>query len=226
LAISGARWIYSHWATGFGDWPDELLIPMWAISAVCALWMAYTGQSLVAAMESSTWLARWLKQPLGMVQANPLRLFRYAGYLTVIGVVLIGIVIEMRVARENLHITDPVNAEETVTGEIMAPEVEAGVWLHSHTPQESVVMARHWPTVYHYAQRKLIWFAPISDPGALLDGILRHGVDYVVVVHHASPYYLPDDDYCFERLSAAHAESFRLVFQTANLRIFRFEKKS
>ncbi len=26
-------------------------------------------------------------------------------------------------------------------------------------------------SVYHYAERRLIWFAPISDPNVLLDGL-------------------------------------------------------
>ena len=142
------------------------------------------------------------------------------------GVVLIGIVIESRIARENLNTTDLVNGEETGAREIKAPEVEAGVWLRSHTPPDSVVMARHWPTVFHYAKRKLVWFAPISDPGVLLDGIVKHGVDYVVVVKHDPPYYLPDDDYCFDRLLAVHAKSFSIVLQRGNLRIFKVDERA
>jgi len=87
-------------------------------------------------------------------------------------------------------------------------------------------MARHWPTVRHYAERKLIWFAPISDAGVLLEGIVKHGVDYVVVVKHSEPYYLPDDDYCFDRLLAAHVRAFRLVLERGNLRIFKVEKSA
>jgi uncharacterized membrane protein (UPF0136 family) len=223
LGISGAHWIYTHWAAGYGDFPDELLIPLWLISAGCALWMACSGRSIFCT-EAFSRVGTWFEQPLTRGRVSPLRLVRYAGYLIVAGVTLIGIVIEARMARENLSIKDPGNAEMTGAGEISASDVEAGVWLRSHTAPDSVVMASNWPTVYHYAERKLIWFAPISDPGTLFEGIMKHGVDYVVVVKHASPYYLPDDDYCFDRLLAGHAGNFRLVLQRANLRIFSVDK--
>jgi hypothetical protein len=117
-----------------------------------------------------------------------------------------------------------VKVGETGTYEFLAPEVEAGVWLRSHTPPDSVIKARHWAPVHHYAERKLVWFAPISDPRVLFEGIERHGVDYVVVVEHRSPYYLPDDDYCFERLLRTHPTAFWLILQDGNLRLFAVEK--
>jgi len=223
LTISGAHWIYTHRASVKSVLPAALLIPIWLISAGCAFWMVYTGQSILS-MEAFSRVRRWLKQPLGRWRVGPLCLIRYAEYPLVMGVVLIGIGIDIGIVRENLSITDIGNAEKIGIGEILAPEVEAGVWLRSHTPADSVVMARHWPTVHHYAERKLVWFAPISDPGALLEGIVKHGVSYIVVVTHANPYYLPDDDYCFDRLLAAHERNFQLVLQKANLRIFRVVK--
>jgi hypothetical protein len=120
-----------------------------------------------------------------------------------------------------LSITDLASAEGTSISEIMAPEVEAGRWLRNNTPAESIAMARHWPTVRHYAERKLVWFAPISDPDVLFEGIAKHHIDYVVVINHNPPYYLPGDDYCFDRLLAAHADAFSLVLKGTNLRIFR-----
>ena len=161
------------------------MIPMWLISAGCALWMACAARSIFST-EAFSRTGNWVKQPLAR-RVSPFHFLRYAGYLLVTGVVLIGIVIESRIARENLNTTNLVNGEETGAREIKAPEIEAGVWLRSHTPPDSVVMARHWPTVFHYAKRKLVWFAPISDPGALLDGIVKHGVNYVVVIKHALP---------------------------------------
>jgi len=136
---------------------------------------------------------------------------------------LIGFASDIRIARENLNTTDPVNAQRTGVTEIQPPEVEAGLWVRSHAPPDSVVMARYWPTVRHYAGGQSVWFPPISDPGVLLEGIVKHSVDYVVVVKHGEPYYLPDDDYCFDRLLAAHTENFRLVLQRDNLRIFKVE---
>jgi hypothetical protein len=148
------------------------------------------------------------------------------GYLFVTGVVVIGIGSDIKIARENLNTSDLVNSERTGVVEILAPEVEAGLWLRAHAAPDSVVMARHWPTVRHYAERKLVWFAPISDAGVLLEGIVKHGVEYVVVIKHGEPYYLPDDDYCFDRLLVAHAKNFRLVLQSVNLRIFKVDKSA
>jgi len=69
----------------------------------------------------------------------------------------------------------------------------------------------------------LVWFAPISGPITLFEGIRRHAVDYIVVVRHAPPYYVPDDEYCFDRLLAIRPASFQLVFQGNNVRIFRVQ---
>jgi hypothetical protein len=223
LAISGIRWVYVHRSNEYGAWPDEFLIPLWLISAVCAFWMAYTGRSIFAT-ETISKVEAWLRNPPGTWRVSPLKLFWYAESAIVIGLVIVGLAIERRIARENLSTIDLEHrVESSVAGEVMPSEVEAGIWLRSHTPANSVVMARHWPTVHHYADRKLVWFAPISDPDVLLDGVVKHRVDYVVVIKHAYAYYLPDDDYCFDRLLARHGENFRLVLQRANLRIFRVE---
>jgi hypothetical protein len=220
MTVSGTLWIYDHRVTGYGELPDELLVPVWLISAVFAFWMAFKGQSTFSWEQAST-AESWLGRPMGTSRISPLQLARGAGYLIVVGLVMIGIAIEARMARENLRTAVSSDAERTSVGEVMAPEVEAGIWLRSNTPPESVVMARHLPTVCHYAERKLVWFAPISDPDILLKGIEKHRVDYVVAIKHVPPYYLPDDDYCFSRLLAAHAGNFRLVLQRDNLRIFK-----
>jgi hypothetical protein len=212
-AISGAHWIYKHRVSGYGDYRDELLIPLWLISAGCALWMAYSGRSIFS-IEGLSSLGRWLKERLGGGRISPLHMALYAGWVIATGLVLFGVVMEARVARENLS-----------AGEISVPDVEAGLWLRVHTAPDSVVMARDSGTVHHYAEKKSVWFAPISDPDVLLDGVVRHGVDYVVVVKHAQPYYLPDDDYCFDRLWAVHAENFQLVMHKDKLRIFKVNNK-
>jgi hypothetical protein len=212
-SISGAHWIYRHCAYGYGDFLDKLLIPLWLISAGCALRMAYSGQSIFR-MEVFSNPRRWFGEPVGRWRVTPHHMAPHAGWVIVTGLVLIGVVMEARIVRENL-----------IVGEISVPEVEAGLWLRAHTAPDSVFMADDWGTVRHYADRKSVWFAPISDPRVLLGGIARHDVDYVVVVKHAQPYYLPDDDYCFDRLLAIHAESFQLVLQKDNLRIFQVNRK-
>jgi hypothetical protein len=222
VAILGAHSIYVHRARGDADFSEELMVPMWLISAGCAAWMAGVGQSIFS-IEVFPKMGKWLKHPLDLWRVSPLHLLRYAGYMSVTVVLSIGITSDIRIARENLNTADAVNAQRTGVIEIQPPEVEAGLWLRSHAPPDSVVMARYGSTVRHFGGGRSVWFPPISDPGILLEGIVKHSVDYVVVVKHAEPYYLPDDDYCFDRLLAAHSKNFQLVLQRDNLRIFKVE---
>src|ERR1700751_3766930 len=64
LAILGAHSIHAHWARGKSDLSDELMVPMWLISAGFAVWMACTGQS-ISSIEAFSMAGKWLKQPLG-----------------------------------------------------------------------------------------------------------------------------------------------------------------
>jgi hypothetical protein len=57
-----------------------------------------------------------------------------------------------------------------------------------------------------------------------MEGVGRHNVNFVIVIKHKIQYYLPDDDYCFERLLAKHADAFRLVFQQPDVRIFEVQR--
>jgi hypothetical protein len=223
LSFSGVRAIYLHLLRGDGDWGDKLMVALWLISAGCAAWMAWTGKSIFS-FDSFSKARIWLNQPLSDWRPGFLKLLRYASILAVSALVLIGIATEIQMARENLNVKEFINVGETGISEILAQEIEAGIWLRSNTAPDSVIMARHWPTVRHYADRKLVWFAPISDPDTLFEGIVRHDVDYVVVVKHPGPYYLPDDDYCFDRLLSARKEYFRPVLLAGNMRIYKVER--
>lgn len=224
LGISGVLWMYEHRLDGLGKWPDELLIPIWLIYAVVALWMAWSGRSILATKPFSD-LERWLLQPRRVGRVGATSLGHAAGGLVVAGLVLLGVGLEARIARENLATTNvETNAERTEMSALMPAEVEAGTWIREHTTPDSIVMARHWPTVYHFADRKLIWFPPISNSKVLMDGIAKHHVDYIVVIHHSNPYYLPDDDICFDPLLSSHPGSFQLILDKGNIRIFKVVK--
>jgi hypothetical protein len=237
LGISGWHWIYTHWRReGLGRWPDELMAPIWCVSAICAAWMAYTGRP-PSFLDSYSGIAKWFRRPLGTLQVSPLRLTRYAGYGIVVIFFAIGVIslrdikidqtpiLSMHVGPHgNLVIPQISPALNTSFLNAVAPEVESGLWIRSHTPINSIVMARHVPTVYHYAERRVVWFAPISNPDVLMQGISKYKVDYVIVIKHTDPYYLPDDDYCFDRLLASHRDAFRIAFQDSNLRIFQVER--
>jgi len=223
LALAGQQ-IYGHWRVGQRDFASELILPMWLASAGAALLMAYSGRSIFAT-KSFSQAVMWLKRPLGVSPASRLRWIQWVGVGIVGAVILAGLVVDTRIATENIRTTNLATAEQTGPSEILALDVNAGTWLRMHTDTHATVMARSWPTVHHYAQRRVVWFPPISNPAVLMEGMMRHGVDYVVVINRESSYYLPDDGYSFEPLLANHGDKFQLVFRTPNLRIFRFNKR-
>jgi hypothetical protein len=109
------------------------------------------------------------------------------------------------IARENL-------AFDVARERTYAP-ILAAKWIRSHTPRNTVVMARHMDVVYHYGERRVVWFPPISDPAVLYDGIRRHHVSLIVVEadRGVETYWRPGETECFERLLKAYPTTFRLV---------------
>jgi hypothetical protein len=215
LTLLGSHWIVTHWGTSFGDLPDELMVPAYLVSSVVAAWMAFTGRVpllFVALRDAINPHARRIRSIMS---------FSFLGLTALL--VGIGAAQQFALARENLSLAGlPALEAAHRIGESTVREIEAAQWIREHTLESSVIMARHLPTVYHYSGRKLIWFAPISNPEILLQGIRRHQVDYIVVIHHRNPYYLPDDDVCFQPLLAAHRNLFHIVFKDDDLQIFRF----
>lgn len=102
-----------------------------------------------------------------------------------------------------------------------SPDVDAGQWIKMHSDPGVVVMARHVPTVFHYSNRKLIWFPPSSNPDLLKEGILRHNVNIVVVVHRQDSYYRPPDDECFAVLETAFPNAFNVAYQAPEFSIYQ-----
>jgi len=91
------------------------------------------------------------------------------------------------------------------------PEIEAAQWIKVHSTPSSVVMARKDDMVYHYSQRRVIWFPPTREAALLMDGIYRYHVQYVVVHYGEDTYWRPPAQACFEALSRAYPGSFRLA---------------
>jgi hypothetical protein len=217
LGICGCQWLYTHWNThGFGRFPDELLIPVWLVSSLVAAWMAYKNQPPDSLLRTSA-IGKLIHDSM---QPFFWRFSRYALTSLVLLLLGIGVVSEVSMAKENITTPDAQLMSDTNVNS-MASEIQAGLWLRSHAPIDSIVMARHLPLVFHYAQRKMVWFAPISNSDTLMSGIQSHRVDYVVVIKHKTPYYLPDDNVCFDKLLARYANAFQLVFRQADLRIYQ-----
>ena len=97
--------------------------------------------------------------------------------------VAIGIAGEIRLGLDNLAFD--------VTAVPSYPDIEAGQWLRVNTADTAVVMARQVAVVYHYSRRRVIWFPPISEPRTLMDGIHKHGVQFVVVNRRRPTYWFP-----------------------------------
>lgn len=104
--------------------------------------------------------------------------------------------------------------------ENMAPDISqhsgytmiaAAEWIRTHEPADSIVMARDAEFIFHYAQRRVVWLPPISDPKVLMDGIRRYHVGVLLVVHHADNYWLPAEDVCAEALLRTYGGEFHLV---------------
>jgi len=98
MTALSARSIHKHWALGKTDASDVLMIPVWLISAGCAVWMAYTGHSIFS-LEMFSKARKWIKRPLGSGQPSPHHLLRYSSYLLAMSVMLIGVGLDIRIAR-------------------------------------------------------------------------------------------------------------------------------
>ena len=112
------------------------------------------------------------------------------------------------------------NLNPDVSAQALYPEIEAAEWIRTHEPLDRVLMAREPEFVFHYTQRRVVWFPPISDPRVLMDGIRRFHVDVVVVAHHPDSYWRPPEDACFQSLLHAYGNAFLLSHQGPDYWIF------
>jgi hypothetical protein len=201
------------WMRGIGHLPhaglqDETSFVVWLLSAILAAWLVWADTSWLKGL---TMLRR-----IGGREWNLVRIAQVAGLVLVASLVLIGVKREASVARSNLDLNSYVNRP--------TPDVEAGQWIQSHTDPNAVVMARHVPTIYHYSNRNVIWFPPSSNPQLLMEGILKHKVNFVAVVRRKYNYYLPPDDDCFDPLLAAYPDAFHPVYESPAFRVFQVVK--
>ena len=126
---------------------------------------------------------------------------------------LTGIASQLRLGIANLN-TDLSN-DDFNNGQIKAAQ-----WIQAHSTPSSVVMARRDDVVYHYSQRRVIWFPPSRDAVTLIDGIRRHHVEYIVVQYGSDTYWRPPAQECFEILSKAYPGWFRLAYAGPNISVF------
>jgi len=140
--------------------------------------------------------------------------------LALLGVLMAnGLVHQFGVAREN-------RAFEVSKATSYA-DIIAAQWIHAHVPSSAVIMARQWDVTYHYSDRKVVWFPPSTDSDLLLEGILKHHVDFVVVVARGTKtYWRPDDDRCFRGVIDRYPQRFALVQSGDHERIYAVRRET
>jgi hypothetical protein len=114
--------------------------------------------------------------------------------------------------RENLH--------PDMTKQSGYPMIVAANWIRSHEPSDRVIMAREPDFIFHFTSRRVIWFPPISNPEVLMEGIRKHQVGVIVVMHRQDNYWLPAEDECFQALQNSYPSAFDLVYWNLDARVY------
>jgi hypothetical protein len=212
LMVGNWLWIHGLWpaSQSHAGLQDEASFAAWLLTAICAGWLIL-GATIWR--DRACALLRWWLGSSNGPRIWSIRILRVLGVAVAIWLCVASVRMQTKIGRANLDPNSPVNRSSA--------DATAGAWIRSHTGTNAVVMARHVPTASHYSERKVVWFPPSSDPALLMEGIRKHGVDFVIVVRRKNSYYLPSDEDCFARLLNVYPDPFRLVDQTSDFRIFR-----
>jgi hypothetical protein len=147
-----------------------------------------------------------------LVESKSAIALRTIAIVIVAAVVLSGTGQVMAIGRSNVN--------HDMTAESFYPMMKASEWIGAHEPLEKVIMASEPEFVFHFAHRRTVWFPPISDPRVLMDGILRHHIGVILVVHQAQSYWLPPEDVCFQALQRAYPGTFWLAHQDVDTWVY------
>jgi hypothetical protein len=179
-------------------------IEIWALIALVSLGLIHNGGDRVRRL--SLLLERAVS-----VKGKHVPLWKTLAAALVTTLIALGVVMQASLGRENVHF-DP-------KGEQTYADIEAAEWIRAHSATSAVVMARKEDLVFHYGQRRVIWFPPSSNPAILMDGIRRWHVQYVVVTE-GDTYWRPGTVECFAALLRAYPEDFHLVHHGPHNRVF------
>jgi hypothetical protein len=213
LAVKSILWLYHDplviHITKSGL-QQEVSFAAWLLSGIAAIWLVRRGSVWPTPF---AFLRQGQHLKIGPFDIDSRRSLKFGCTLAIAGLAVAGFCKELELGRENL---DPNSAVNRV-----GPDVKAATWIQTHTGAEAVIMARHVPITYYYADRKIVWFPPSSDAQMLMEGIQKHKIDYVVAVKRWKSYYLPPDDDCIAALLAKYPSALRLIEQTPEFRIFQ-----
>jgi hypothetical protein len=189
---------------------QEVSFAVWLLSGIAAVRLVRRGSKWPASLAS---LLQGRHQKIGPFDIDPRRSLKFACTLMTAGLAVVGLTNELAIGRENRDLNSAVNR--------VTPDVKAATWIRDHTGAEAVIMARHVPITYYYANRKIVWFPPSSDAQLLMEGIQKHKIDYLVAVKRWNSYYRPPDDDCIAALLAKYPSALRLIQQVPDFRIFQ-----
>ena len=184
--LAAASW---RWAIQAKLSQAILAVGFWSLLALVGCWM-------LRSRDRNAW--QWLP--------NDRRLFtaaRIAALLLVAFLVGRGVAAQLHIGRGNLALS--------LTQSPFYPEIEAAQWIASHEPPQSIVMSRKQDLVYHYSNRRVVWFPPLSNPQVLMDGIRKYKVGVVVVADSDDDSFKPSQQACFQPLYHAYGQAFQLV---------------
>ncbi len=211
--LTASAWLWMHGARITAHLPHahlpKLFLLMGLFAGVLAtglVWAAHFRPRSIPPLLS------WLARSSSVSGISPVQAFELLALVALTGLTVQGLTAQLGIGRANRDPHALVNSPRS--------DAEAGAWVCSHTDTNAVIMARLVPTVCHHANRKVIWFPPSSNPHLLLDGMLKHKINFVIVVRRDDSYYLPSDEDCFAPLLSAYPADFRLVYHTPEVRIF------
>jgi hypothetical protein len=105
----------------------------------------------------------------------------------------------------------------------MDPNIEAAQWIRAHSAPNAVVMARWEALVYHYSERRVIWFPASSDTAVLMAGIRRYHIRFIVPTEgDGDAYWMPSDRRCFGALLRAWPEMFHQIHRGPHEEIYEY----
>jgi|HubBroStandDraft_5_1064220.scaffolds.fasta_scaffold15652_2 hypothetical protein len=179
----------------------------WGIFTAMGLWMLK--RPSLERLRDSTGVFSRLSQ---IVESRGPAGLRVAATVIVAAIVLLGTVRVMTIGRYNVR--------HDITEDSNYPMLKATEWIDAHEPSDRVIMASEPEFVFHYSHHQTVWFPPISDPKTLMDGIQRHHIGAILVVHQAQSYWLPPEDVCFQALLQAYPGTFKLAHRDLNTWVY------
>ncbi len=185
-------------------------IAVWTLAGALSIALAWRGRD-------PSWKGAHLLGKGVSVRGRVIPLWQVLSASLLTGLFVVGVAMQLTIGWANLDFR--------LEDDGFYPDIEAAKWIGAHSASSSVVMARKEDLVYHYSQRRVIWFPPLTDPRLLMEGIHRYHIQYIVVAEGNDNYWNPPAVQCFNLLSQAYPGVFREVHQGPHNHVFEVSAK-